>query len=127
MRGRPSFYDLIKQRTIDQLSIATAKLVEVHQTVAASSIPLPTSPAKATTNLVYTAVTEETQSDTRANTAVKMVPVSLRSPICRRLELLADFDPGRKTQTELGTILARSNMVSNTLGDSAEPKLTKML
>lgn len=92
LRGRPSFYDLIKQRSIDQLSIATANLVEEQQTVVAYSVPLPTSPAKPTTILAYTAVTDKAKADAKTNNAVKMVPVSLNSLIPWRLELLANFD-----------------------------------
>jgi hypothetical protein len=44
LKGRPSFYDLIKQRNVDQLSIATAKLVEDQPNVAAAHLPLPVSP-----------------------------------------------------------------------------------
>lgn len=41
LKGRPSFYDLVRERNIDQLSVSTPKL---HKTEAVPSIPLPQSP-----------------------------------------------------------------------------------
>jgi hypothetical protein len=127
LRGRPSFYDLIKQRSIDQLSIATAKLLEEHQTVVASSVPLPTSPAKPTTIPVYTAVTDWTEADTKTNNAVEMVPVSLKSPIRQRLELLADFEPAEEPKESSGCFWRGAVWSVTHYGIYTEFKLTQIV
>jgi len=76
LRGRPSFYDLIKQRGIDQLSIATAKFVEELPAVAASSVPLPASPHKANTPSLSSPTVYDITSVAKRNLNVNMAPVS---------------------------------------------------
>src|SRR5436190_24247977 len=52
LRGRHSLYDLIRQRSIDRLSVAAAKLLEELPavTVVASTLPLPASPTRPETS-----------------------------------------------------------------------------
>ena len=79
LKGRPSFYDLIRQRSIDQLSISTAKPVEEQPSLVHSSVPLPASPTEVETISVQIAAADETRPAPKRKDSVKMVPVSLES------------------------------------------------
>jgi len=87
LKGRPSFYDLIKQRNIDKLSIPTTKLVEDELELIASHLSLPASPtpSKELTLLpLLSSTTEEGSTPTEIEKSVKMVPVRLQSLLCAK-------------------------------------------
>jgi V-type H+-transporting ATPase subunit A len=82
LKGRPSFYDLIKQRNIDKLSIATAKLVKDEPELVASHLPLPASPTSSKELALPHLLTPrigEGSIPTDIEEFVRMVPVRLQS------------------------------------------------
>jgi len=81
LKGRPSFYDLIKQRNVDKLSIATPKLVEDEPQLAASHLPLPASPTSSKEPALLPLLTPsigEGSTPKKIQKSVKMVPVRLQ-------------------------------------------------
>lgn len=85
LKGRPSFYDLVKQRNIDKLSIATAKLVKDEPELVASHLPLPASPTSSKELALQPLLTpsiEEGSTPTEIQKSVTMVPVRFQSLLC---------------------------------------------
>jgi hypothetical protein len=80
LKGRPSFLDLIRQRNIDQLSIAAAKLVNLPEVHPASTIPLPSSPRLSLLSPPPTPIFEEIpEAAEQLQEPVTMAPVSFES------------------------------------------------
>ena len=82
LKGRPSFYDLIKQRNLDKLSIVTAKLVKDEAEQPASHLPLPALPTFTEELALHTLLTpniEEGSIPTEVQKSARMVPVRLQS------------------------------------------------
>jgi hypothetical protein len=85
LKGRPSFYDLIKQRNVDQLSITAAKLVENQSELVASHLLLPALPTSSKELALLPLLTpsiEEGSIPTGIQKSVTMVPVRLQSILC---------------------------------------------
>src|SRR5258706_10935948 len=85
LKGRASFYDLVKKRNIDQLSAATAKLAEGQPELVAFKVPLPLSPTRQQENLVSPPPTpalavlpELPEALEEQQPTVKMAPVSFQ-------------------------------------------------
>jgi hypothetical protein len=86
LKGRPSFYDLIKQRNIDKLSITAAKLVKDEPELVASHLPLPASPTSSKELAVLPLLTpsiEEGSAPTDIQKSIRMVPVRLKFLLVR--------------------------------------------
>jgi hypothetical protein len=88
LRGRASLYDLIRQRNIDQLSVAPAKLAQELSIVdEASNVPLPSTPRLLTSLSVFPPTSspvfeEAPTAPEELKPVVKMVPVSFTT--CNR-------------------------------------------
>jgi hypothetical protein len=85
LKGRPSFYDLVKQWNIDKLSIATAKLVKDEPELVASHLSLPASPTSSKELALHPLLTpsiEEGSTPTEIQKSVTMVPVRLQCLLC---------------------------------------------
>jgi hypothetical protein len=82
LKGRPSFYDLIKQRNIDKLSIAAEKLVKNEAELVASHLPLPASPTSTKEfdlPSLFTPRIEENSILEAFQASIRMVPVRLQN------------------------------------------------
>jgi hypothetical protein len=82
LKGRPSFYDLIKQRNVDKLSTATAKLVKDKAELVASQLPLPASPTSTKEPAPHPLLTPSLEGGSKSQEiqkSITMVPVRLQS------------------------------------------------
>ncbi len=85
LKGRPSFYDLIKQRNSDKLSITIENLVKAEVELVASNSPLPvsfTSTKEPALHSLSKPSIEEGSTLKNNQTVVIMVPVCLQSLFC---------------------------------------------